>query len=101
MTRGPKILILLVVIAGAAVLAWRLFGPGPRERYLSGYIEGESLFKQFQRNGVRARYQKNCRHALYSGGCVISLTDDDPYYFLLGDGTSRLLLGDGGGLLHK
>jgi HlyD family secretion protein len=44
MTRGPKILILLVLIAGAAVLAWRLFGPGPRERYLSGYIEGESLF---------------------------------------------------------
>ena len=44
MTRGVKILILLVAIAGAAVLAWRLFGPGPRERYLSGYIEGESLF---------------------------------------------------------
>ena len=44
MTRGPKILILLAVIVGAAFLAWRLFGPGPRERYLSGYIEGESLF---------------------------------------------------------
>jgi HlyD family secretion protein len=44
MTRGVKILILLVAIAGAAALAWRLFGPGPRERYLSGYIEGESLF---------------------------------------------------------
>lgn len=34
-------------------------------------IEGESLFKQFQRNGLRARYQKNCRHALYSGGCTL------------------------------
>ncbi len=44
MNRGVKILIMLVVIAGAAALAWRLFGPGPRERYLSGYIEGESLF---------------------------------------------------------
>ena len=44
MTRGAKILILLVMIAGAAVLAWQLFGPGPRERYLSGSIEGESLF---------------------------------------------------------
>ena len=44
MTRGVKILILLVAIAIAAFFAWRLFGPGPRERYLSGYIEGESLF---------------------------------------------------------
>ena len=44
MTRGVKILILLAAIAGAAILAWRWFGPGPRERYLSGYVEGESLF---------------------------------------------------------
>ena len=44
MTRGLRIIILLVAIAAAAILAWRLFGPGPRERYLSGYIEGESLF---------------------------------------------------------
>ena len=44
MTRGVRILILLAVIAAAAILAWRWFGPGPRERYLSGYIEGESLF---------------------------------------------------------
>ena len=44
MTRGVRILILLAVIAVAAVLAWRWFGPGPRERMLSGYIEGESLF---------------------------------------------------------
>ena len=44
MTRGLRILILLVVIGGAAILAWRWFGPGPRERYLSGYIEGDSLF---------------------------------------------------------
>jgi HlyD family secretion protein len=44
MTRGVRILILLVAVAVAAVLAWRWFGPGPRERYLSGYVEGESLF---------------------------------------------------------
>ena len=44
MTRGVRILILLAVIAGAAFVAWRMFGPGPRERYLSGYIEGDSLF---------------------------------------------------------
>jgi HlyD family secretion protein len=44
MTRGVKILILLVAIAAAAILAWRWFGAGPRERYLSGYVEGESLF---------------------------------------------------------
>lgn len=44
MTRGVRILILLVAIAGAALLAWRWLGPGPRERLLSGYIEGESLF---------------------------------------------------------
>ena len=44
MTRGARILILLVIVAVGAVLAWRWFGPGPRERYLSGYIEGESLF---------------------------------------------------------
>jgi HlyD family secretion protein len=44
MTRAVKILILLAVIAAAAILAWRWFGPGPRERYLSGYIEGDSLF---------------------------------------------------------
>ena len=44
MTRGVRILILLAVIAAAAIFAWRMFGPGPRERYLSGYVEGESLF---------------------------------------------------------
>ena len=44
MTRGVRILILLAVIVAAAFFAWRWFGPGPRERYLSGYIEGESLF---------------------------------------------------------
>ena len=44
MTRGVRILILLAIIAGAAILAWRWFGPGPRERYLSGYIDGDSLF---------------------------------------------------------
>ena len=44
MTRGVRILILLAVIAAAAFVAWRMFGPGPRERYLSGYIEGDSLF---------------------------------------------------------
>ena len=31
-------------IALLAFLAWRWLGPGPRERTLSGYIEGESLF---------------------------------------------------------
>ncbi|MGE3298625.1 MAG: phage BR0599 family protein [Porticoccaceae bacterium] len=35
-------------------------------------LTGESLFKQFQRNGLRARYQKNCRHSLYSGGCTLN-----------------------------
>ncbi|MCL6739745.1 HlyD family efflux transporter periplasmic adaptor subunit [Sphingomonas sp. RB56-2] len=44
MTRGVRILILLVAIVAVAYLAWRWFGPGPRERYLSGYVEGESLF---------------------------------------------------------
>jgi HlyD family secretion protein len=44
MTRGVRILILLAAVAVAAFLAWRWFGPGPRERYLSGYVEGESLF---------------------------------------------------------
>jgi HlyD family secretion protein len=44
MTRGIRILILLAVIVAAAFFAWRWFGPGPRERTLSGYIEGESLF---------------------------------------------------------
>jgi HlyD family secretion protein len=44
MTRGVRLLILLVAIAGVAILAWRWLGPGPRERLLSGYIEGESLF---------------------------------------------------------
>ena len=44
MTRGARILILLVAIAAAAIFAWRWLGPGPRERLLSGYIEGESLF---------------------------------------------------------
>jgi HlyD family secretion protein len=44
MTRGVRILILLAAIVAAAFFAWRWFGPGPRERYLSGYIEGESLF---------------------------------------------------------
>ena len=44
MTRGVRILILLAAIVAVAFLAWRWFGPGPRERYLSGYVEGESLF---------------------------------------------------------
>lgn len=43
MNRG-RIVIVLVAIAVLAFLAWRWIGPGPRERTLSGYIEGESLF---------------------------------------------------------
>lgn len=36
--------ILLALLVGAAALAWYLFGGSNRERYLSGYVEGESLF---------------------------------------------------------
>jgi len=43
MKRARPILIILVLIA-AGVLAWRLLGGGDRERYLTGYIEGETLF---------------------------------------------------------
>jgi HlyD family secretion protein len=43
MNRG-RIVIIIVLIALLALLAWRWLGPGPRERTLSGYIEGESLF---------------------------------------------------------
>jgi HlyD family secretion protein len=43
MTRGRAVIV-IVVIAVLAFLAWRWLGPGPRERTLSGYIEGESLF---------------------------------------------------------
>jgi HlyD family secretion protein len=37
-------IILLVVLVAAGVLAWRLLGGADRERPLSGYIEGESLY---------------------------------------------------------
>lgn len=39
-----RIVVVIVAIALLAFLAWRWLGPGPRERTLSGYIEGESLF---------------------------------------------------------
>lgn len=37
-------IIVVVLLIGAAVLAWYLFGGSKHERQLSGYIEGESLF---------------------------------------------------------
>lgn len=38
------IIVLAAVLIGAAVAAWLLLGGSERERFLSGYIEGESLF---------------------------------------------------------
>lgn len=43
MNRARPILAVAVLI-GAAAVAWLLLGGSDRERYLSGYIEGESLF---------------------------------------------------------
>ena len=43
MNRARPIIVVAVVFA-AAVAAWLLLGPSKRERTLSGYIEGESLF---------------------------------------------------------
>ena len=39
-----RIAIALAVLIGAAGLAWLLLGGSERDRFLSGYIEGESLF---------------------------------------------------------
>jgi HlyD family secretion protein len=39
-----KPIIIVVLLIGVAVLAWYLFRGSDRERMLSGYIEGESLF---------------------------------------------------------
>ena len=36
--------IVIVLLLGAAVVAWRLLGGPARERTLSGYVEGESLY---------------------------------------------------------
>lgn len=44
MNRQVRTIILVIAIAALAVLGWRWFGPGPRERLLSGYVEAESLF---------------------------------------------------------
>ncbi len=38
----PVIIVLLLVLLGA--LAWYFFGRSDRQRYLSGYVEGESLY---------------------------------------------------------
>ena len=43
MNRARPIIVVLVLI-GVALLAWYLLGGSGRERQLSGYIEGESLF---------------------------------------------------------
>ena len=37
-------MIVIILLIGAALLAWYLLGGSRRERQLSGYIEGESLF---------------------------------------------------------
>jgi HlyD family secretion protein len=37
-------IIVVALLVGVAALAWYLLGGSKRERYLSGYIEGESLF---------------------------------------------------------
>jgi len=37
-------IIIVVLLIGAAVAAWLLFGRSERERVLSGYVEGENLF---------------------------------------------------------
>ena len=37
-------LIVLAVLIGAAIVVWLFLGRGDRQRYLSGYIEGESLY---------------------------------------------------------
>ena len=37
-------IIVIVILVGVALIAWYLLGGSRRERMLSGYIEGESLF---------------------------------------------------------
>ena len=39
-----RTIVLIVLLIGAAVTAWYLFGPTKRARTLSGYIEGEELY---------------------------------------------------------
>jgi len=39
-----RVVIVVALLAAAAVAAWWLFGRTPRERLLSGYIEGENLY---------------------------------------------------------
>jgi len=43
MNRARLVIVILLLVA-AGVAAWLLFGRGERQRYLSGYVEGESLF---------------------------------------------------------
>lgn len=44
MSRAVRLGLLAIAIALLAWLGWSWFGPGPSERYLSGYVEGETLF---------------------------------------------------------
>ena len=44
MTGRIRTVVIIVVVAVLAIVAWRLLAPAPRERMLSGYIEAESLF---------------------------------------------------------
>ena len=44
MTKRIRAIVLIVLLAGLAFLAWRLFAPDGGTRPLSGYIEGETLF---------------------------------------------------------
>jgi HlyD family secretion protein len=39
-----RIVVVVALLAAAAIAAWWLFGRMPRERLLSGYIEGENLY---------------------------------------------------------
>lgn len=43
MNRG-RIIVVLVVLLAAAIATWLIYGRTPRERFLSGYIEGQNLY---------------------------------------------------------
>jgi HlyD family secretion protein len=44
MTNRVRTVIIILVVIALAFVGWRLLGPSPRDRMLSGYIEAESLF---------------------------------------------------------